>query len=355
MTRTAQSTVSPKVAVVVPAHRPSHELHRCLAALRHCDPAPAELAVVVDGADQAVVAAARAVTDQVVELQRAGGPARARNAGVAATTSEVVYFVDSDVEVRPDAVGRVQAYLGAHPAVDALIGSYDDQPPAPGVVSQYKNLLNHHMHQTASREATTFWGACGAIRRAAFLAVGGFDETYTRPCVEDIELGYRLRAAGRRIHVVKDLQVTHLKRWTARSMILADTVDRAIPWSELIVSREGLTDDLNISRSQRLKVVTAGVAAVTTTLAVSGAARGRRSRPSERCAVMALGSLALLDARLLRFFARRRGWSFAVVAAGWHWLSYLYSGAVFGLVVARQLTRRVIERGRPPPAPGTGR
>jgi hypothetical protein len=50
----------------------------------------------------------------------------------------------------------------------AVIGSYDDEPFEPNFLSQYKNLLHHYVHQTANRDASTFWGACGAIRRESF-------------------------------------------------------------------------------------------------------------------------------------------------------------------------------------------
>ena len=44
---------------------------------------------------------------------------------------------------------------------------------------------------------TTFWTGLGAVRRDAFLAVGGFDGArYPHPSIEDIELGRRLFAAG---------------------------------------------------------------------------------------------------------------------------------------------------------------
>ena len=318
--------------MVVPAHRDSPEFRRCLAALQACDPAPCELVVVVDGADPEVGATARAAGAKVIDLDVPGGPARARNVGAAASTAPVLYFVDSDVEVPPDAVAAVSRYLGAHPEVDAIIGSYDAAPPAPGMISQYKNLLNHRVHQQARVEATTFWGACGAVRREAFEGVGGFDQRYTRPCVEDIELGYRLRAAGRRIHVVKGLQVKHLKRWTARSLLRADVLDRAIPWSELIVEREGLTDDLNISRIQRVKVLTA-------LIALTGAAGSVFSRRSGQGAFTAMVVLMILDARLAGFFLRRGGSRFAVVALLWHWSSYLYSAVSFGAVAVRSRAR----------------
>ena len=49
--------------------------------------------------------------------------------------------------------------------VETLFGSYDDDPPAPGLVSRYKNLLHHHVHQNGRPDASTFWAGCGAIRR----------------------------------------------------------------------------------------------------------------------------------------------------------------------------------------------
>ena len=330
----ARSAARPSVAVVVPAHRDSVELRRCLAALSGATPAPDELVVVVDGGDPATVVTAEQHADRVLPLDTAGGPARARNVGVEATSSEVVFFVDSDVVVRPDAVGRLRDVFGSRHELAALIGSYDDEPPAPGLVSQYKNLLNHHVHQTAEVEGSTFWGACGAVRRHAFEAVGGFDERYTRPCVEDIELGHRLAHAGFAIEVKKDLQVTHLKHWTAASMVRADVLDRAVPWSELIVQGAGFIDDLNISRRQRVK---AGLAV----LAVLAVALQPHRRHGRRAVVASVTALTVLDLPLLRFLARKRGVRFALGAAGWHWLSYVYSAGTFALVAARATARRL--------------
>jgi glycosyltransferase involved in cell wall biosynthesis len=333
----ATATAAAAVAAVVPAHRDSAELLQCLQALVACDPPPDELVVVVDGGDAATLATAERFADEVVTLPRAGGPARARNAGVGASRSPVVFFVDSDVVVPSDTIARLQRVFSSRPDLDGLIGSYDDEPPAPGLVSQYKNLLNHHVHQTAEVEGSTFWGACGAVRRHAFEAVGGFDERYTRPCVEDIELGHRLAEAGFAIEVKKDLQVTHLKHWTAASMVRADVLDRAVPWSELIVQGAGFIDDLNISRRQRVK---AGLAV----LAVLAVALQPHRRHGRRAVLASVAALTVLDLPLLRFLAHKRGVRFALGAAGWHWLSYVYSAGTFALVAARATARRLSSR-----------
>ena len=62
-------------------------------------------------------------------------------------------------------------------------------------------------------KASTFWGACGAIRRDVFIQMSGFDERYWTPWGEHIELGSRLVQHGYTIRLHKELQVKHLKRW----------------------------------------------------------------------------------------------------------------------------------------------
>ena len=119
----------------------------------------------------------------------------------------------------PWLIGRVAAYLQSDPGLAAVIGSYDDAPADPRFLSQYRNLLHHYVHQTGHEDASTFWCGCGAIRRAVFLDTGGFNGGFGDPSIEDIEFGYRLRRAGRRIRLAKDVQVTHLKRWTAPSLL----------------------------------------------------------------------------------------------------------------------------------------
>src|SRR5690606_2357585 len=98
-------------------------------------------------------------------------------------------------------------------------------PAASNILSQYKNLFHHFVHQQGRREAKTFWAGCGAIRRSVFEEVGGFSTAYGRPCIEDIELGSRLVRAGRRIVLDKSIQARHLKRWSLWSVIKSDVLD----------------------------------------------------------------------------------------------------------------------------------
>ena len=209
-----------------------------------------------------------------------------------------------------------------------MIGSYDDSPGESNFLSQYKNLAHHYVHQHARQDAFTFWGACGAIRRAAFLESGGFDERFTRTSVEDIELGSRLKACGHRILLCKLLQVKHLKRWTIRSLVKTDFLDRALPWSRMIVRGSGFSDDLNIARNSRVSVTLCYAALVS--LSVSPLHAGSLVL----ALVLSLLNL-LLNFGLYRFFLLKRGLIFAIGAVAWHWFYFAYSGAAFGIEFLR--------------------
>jgi hypothetical protein len=110
------------------------------------------------------------------------------------------------------------------------------------------------VHQTGHSEASTFWSGCGAIRGAIFEKYSGFDETYRRPAIEAIELGYRLIRDGRRIMLDRALEVKHLKQWSFWGLVKTDIINRGIPWTELIPRDHHIPSDLNLQLSQRVSV-----------------------------------------------------------------------------------------------------
>lgn len=268
-----------------------------------------------------------------IRMERRAGPAAARNLGASRASGDVLVFFDADVCVHPDTLARIQARFETEPDLDALIGSYDDTPAAPGFVSQYKNLLNHHFHQCGRPEAVTFWSACGAIRRDVFLAAGGFDESYSRPSIEDIDLGCRLRQAGCRIALDRTVQVQHLKVWTLVGLVRSDVFERALPWTRLILESGWLPNDLNVAVRQRISalLVWASVA-----LAAAGLSTPLLFGPALTAAVAAVA----LNRRLLGTLVARKGWGFAAAALPLYFAYYLYSSAAFAAGIALYLPAR---------------
>jgi glycosyltransferase involved in cell wall biosynthesis len=258
----------PSLSVIVPVYNGGKEFRACLEAICTSDSSDIELIVVDDGSTDDSAETARGFGATILTTSGRRGPAHARNLGANHARGELLLFLDADVIAHPDTIGRVIAAFQADPQLDALVGSYDDSPAYPDFLSQYKNLMHHFVHQCAQKQASTFWTGCGAIRREVFLRHGGFDESYARPAIEDIELGYRLRQAGCRMVLDGRVQVKHLKRWTFIGLLQTDVLDRGIPWTELILRDRRMPNDLNLQTSQRASVVLVylllGMAAIAT-------------------------------------------------------------------------------------------
>jgi glycosyltransferase involved in cell wall biosynthesis len=310
------------ISAIIPAFNAAKEVKECLAALGASSEQPAEIIVVDDASTDDTAAIAAATGARVVRQRENRGPAGARNVGAAHARGDVLFFVDADVAVAPDAVARVARLFATCPDVAAVFGSYDTKPRAPGVVSQYRNLLHHYVHQHGSVEAFTFWAGCGALRRAAFAAVGGFDERPAWHFIEDIELGHRLRRDGYRIRLDKELRATHLKRWTLVTVVRTDLLFRAAPWARLIRQSATAPADLNLTGGQRLSVGLMGVAAICLPLALV-------YRTLALVAGLTLAGIVVLNRGLYAFLYRERGLGFALACVPLHVLYFLCSGAGF--------------------------
>ena len=323
----------PSISVVIPVHAGGESFRQFLASLVITMPPPHEIIVVVDGNKDSPWGLAKEWGVKVLRLPTCEGPAHALNWGARVANGEILFFVDADVAIYPDTVEQVATIFKAHTRLAALFGSYDDAPGASKFLSQYKNLFHHYTHKTACEEASTFWGACGAIRREIFLSLGGFDEGYRRPCVEDIELGYRLKAAGYSIWLCKALQVKHLKQWRPISLLKAEFFDRALPWTELILRDRALTNDLNLGWSSRVSAILIyGLA-----IALIGAYWWWGGLT---VAAVILLSLLALNAPVYRFFWHKRGLLFALKTIPWHWFYYFYSSLAFAIGIVRYWWRR---------------
>jgi hypothetical protein len=337
------------LSVIVPAHQAEHLLPITLGALVANDfPRERwELIVVEDGSqDNSAIVAGR-YADTVIRLPgRPHGPAYARNRGVEVARGEFVLFFDSDVRVRPDTLRRFAEALAEDPTVGAIFGSYDTEPTAPGLVSQYRNLLHHFVHQSNAGEVQTFWAGCGGVRRTVLELAGLYDEWhFARPQIEDIELGQRIRALGHRILLRPEIQVTHLKTWTLASLVRTDIRDRGIPWARLLAHRGALvaSGGLNLRWTEKANTVLVWLMLLGVLVAA-----WQRSPRLLAGSVLLLVPVVLINLPLLAFFARKRGVLFALGVIPLHLQYYILNGisAVVGVLLHETI-------GAPTPDPTT--
>ena len=335
------SESSPRLSVIVPVFNGRLQLPRCLEALARSQFQDFEVIVVDDCSTDNTRDIVERWRARYLRTPRQIGPGGARNLGVRHARGAVMVFVDADVVVPPEALGLISDDFALDAELAALFGSYDEAPAWSDFLSQYKNLMHHYVHQTASERAASFWAGCGAVRRDVFLEFGGFDhEKYPKPSIEDIEFGFRLARAGRRILLEKRLQVKHLKKWTISVLWRADIFGRAVPWTELILESRSLPADLNLGWGSRISaLLTVALAAGILVLPLSLAGALSVVRPGALGLALAVLAVALLaiNFRVYLWFFKRRGLAFTAATVVAHWIYFLYSFAVFMLLSVRHL------------------
>ncbi len=251
---------TPRVAVIIPTYNGLGLLAACLDALRQQTYRDFSVLVVDDGSTDGT-AAALATTYPEVRLlrhERNGGLAWACNAGIAATTSELVCLLNNDTEAEPDWLAALVAALDAAPwagsaASKLLLFDRRDTLHSAGDGFAITGVpVNRGVWRpdTGQYDATTeIFGPCAGAalyRRAALDAVTDgtgtpFDEDLFMYC-EDVDLNWRLQLAGYRAIFAPAARIYHhlsatgggpfASYWVGRNLLLILAKD--VPLSLLL-------------------------------------------------------------------------------------------------------------------------
>jgi hypothetical protein len=113
-----------------------------------------------------------------------------------------------------------------------------------------------------------FYTTAAAIRRDVFERVGGFDEGYETPDVEDTAFGQRLARDGFRVRVLAPLEVEHVKHYSLWGMLRTDFM-RAVSLTRLKLRHPNDLGDNNTSVPTSY-IASVGVLGVAMALVVLG-------------------------------------------------------------------------------------
>jgi mycofactocin glycosyltransferase len=312
------------VTVVIPVRDNIFGLRRLLSTLRGIR------VIVVD--DGSVVPVAHSELGglhcqlQVLRHPRTKGPAAARNTGLAASTTDFVAFLDSDVVPRR---GWLEALLGhfSDPAVALVAPRIVGLSHSHNLVARYEAV--HSSLDLGRREApvvpygTVSYVPSAAIicRRSALTGVGGFDETLHAG--EDVDLCWRFIEAGARLRYEPIAVVAHshrvkLRDWLARKAFYGKSAaplsvrhpDKTAP---LVISGWTLVVWLLLAMGSGIGWLGSMVIAALTARRIAGSLEGVDSQPRDVAAVAArgLGGAALqLASAVCRHY-----WPVALLAA----------------------------------------
>lgn len=209
-----------RISVVMPTFNRAASLRRAIDSVLCQSHADVELIVVDDGSRDNTSEVIQGYGDRLtyVRLANNRGGNHARNRGVERASGQIVSFLDSDDEFLPHKLAFVDRYFADHPAVDALVDSFEIRYPAslnrPAVPRRNPVLQD----SAALREAVfsrRLYKATPAIsaRRQALLDIGLFDETLKRR--QDMDLILRLSKTH---SCASTDQILWIKHWTENAI-----------------------------------------------------------------------------------------------------------------------------------------
>jgi len=228
-----------RYTVIVPTYNSAKTLARLLESLAAQTLRDFEVIVVDDASTDDTAKLFEHSPFRYERLAQNSGPAEARNHGAALAAGEWLVFTDADTEFKPETLAAIDELLQKCPAADALVGSYAGKPANTGFVPRYKALWEYCTIDLAVQpdalgmEPYPVWAPRpGLVRKAAFDAIHGFDTRFRGADLEDMELGYRLVAAGYKIFIAPKIRILHHYPATAQRELKA-FARRAAIWMRL--------------------------------------------------------------------------------------------------------------------------
>lgn len=186
------------VTIVIPTYNRPEKVRECLRALAGLEGGPYDTIVVDDGSDTPLgpICAEFSPWARTV-LQDHAGPAAARNTGAAASDAEFLCFTDDDCMPQTNWVVQM---LAAHGATQGrLVGGQTENVLCQNVFSQASQSLCSYLYEyysTTQSEMSFFTTNNICCYRTDFLAMGGFDETFSTAASEDRDFGLRWKDFG---------------------------------------------------------------------------------------------------------------------------------------------------------------
>jgi len=194
--------MKPYFSLIIPYHNAGSELVRLLISIKKSIHAPFLEVIIVDDASKPACTnltikkvGKTKFPLKILRLKKNRGPAIARNTGAAAARGTYLVFLDGDVILFPDTLANLWKLYANDADITAVTGVWTKEQETDAFFPNFK-ALRDWSYWINERESGHYYylfsTRIASIKRDVFLRLGGFDEHYAGPLVEDIEFTYRI-------------------------------------------------------------------------------------------------------------------------------------------------------------------
>jgi glycosyltransferase involved in cell wall biosynthesis len=312
------------ISVIIPIRDGLDTLGQCLGSLKRVNFPDFEVIVVDDGSEKDCSEVVSSYGFRSIRLDKPSGVECARNKGTEQASGDILVFIDCDMIVPPDALHRIHPrFSGNHYA--AVSGICGFKSPTTRLATLYKNLWMFHSYTLSPDNFDWFLTGIGAVKREVFFRLGGFDTGFhIKTGGGDLEFGRRLREAGERILLDKELRVQHLKRYSLWGLLRND-YNRSRGWFRLVARKRMIPrvmKDLRIANIYPAFIISVPVSLL---LSLSLVLSPFFEFPRYTTAFLTATYL-IANYRLFRFLRRQGGTGFLLKAIPLSFVDHLVSG-----------------------------
>jgi len=199
-------------AVIIPHYNDVTRLMRCLAALLPTVPPEVEVVVVDNGSTESLGVVRAAWPDLRIVTEGRKGAYAARNRGVAETTAQRLFFLDSDCVPGADWLATAHRMAERADLVGGAVAVFDETAGPRNGAQAFEAVFAFDNQSYVTRKGFSVTANL-LTRRDVFADVGDFAGGVS----EDLDWCHRARAKGYGIIYAPELQVAHPSRgdWAA--------------------------------------------------------------------------------------------------------------------------------------------
>jgi len=233
--------VAPFISVVIPNHNGEKTIARCLDAALGSKYTKFEVIVVDDCSSDSSTTIINKYPCRLIRLPEHGGASKARNTGARNSKGEMLFFIDGDCLLEPDALAKAAAaYQEEGPGV-IIGGTYTWLPFDKRFFSIFQSVYIHYSETKNLKNPDYIATHAMLIAKDLFQKNSGFDEHFM-PILEDVEFSHRLKKNGARLLMDENILVQHIFNFTlAKSM--RNGIRKSKYWSLYSIKNKDLLSD----------------------------------------------------------------------------------------------------------------